>query len=918
MKSRSLLALALIISLAVLPSLQLALAASTTSTSTTSTSTTSTTSGAPTTPYSQRLDIYLAGTSDLWLVKLSPVNDTKAAVVAAESVAGVSAYEMITERVTAATASSQLFWGDGYHILPVPYYADQGVFLNVTANSQAAATQAATDFDHFIATTFVQTGVSGDNYTFFSPGDFTLAGEIMYSDTVPSAEKGLAEITSAFSLAADPTPTDILTGVRGASGTFTHSFTFGSFQTDAVGTNGSLTLAKGLNYANDSFLSAASPGKTFVDVHVLDGLVSSPDAGATVTNHVANYSSSYTYNVPADTRFRPNLTVLQDPPVLSATRLVSTGSVAQGGLISLTLLLKNRGEAVTIDNVSGNDTWWTSYPSLFSLSAGTSSFSIPTIADGQSASDVYVLKVDSSASEDITVPPLTVQYSYSVGNTTVTATTQTNELEIRTNDVGPALVITATASVASGVPLGTVSSYIVRVNNTGNAPALDLVSGSFTQETLVQGGSWSFNMTIPQTSLIDRNITKSFSVGWEAPDGTKGSLQSNPVNIVFSHTGVVLPLMSFNIASTLTPQVLSTGVVNATYTLTNGGSAPATNVTVSQAFPKGMNCVKVLSGTATCTSSEFSLQTQSIAVSATSTGQLATTFGTDNYISEPGIVTTNYNGLLLHTAGAGYVVPAGVVVTRVDSPNPLFEGQNDTVTVEVVNKGTSPVYNVSLSTDSDVFDRAVRGTLYADYPVINGSAQYSYNYTVTTIESGNHTTSSISLGYAFGGFTASYNVFPGTVLIYKDVTATTTTKPSTPIEGNPFSLAISIQNPSKVNVTGVSFSIPVPKGFSILNTSSDMQVHGRTIELSLASLAPGVTSTHFISLKSGADGSFSLGTGTLTFNYLGTTVNGVIVSPAIVVGVDLLLRYELPIAAAVVLIVLMAFYVRRKLPTPAK
>src|SRR5271154_5889927 len=172
MKSRSLFVLALVISLAVVPSLQLALAASTTTTSTTSTTTTTTTTSTSS-PFSQRLDIYVAGSSDYWLIKLNPVNETKAGIVDAEAVAGVNAYEMTAIKTTDASPTSQLFWSDGYKILHLPFIPDAGVFLNVTATSQSAASAAANDLGTYVGTNFQQIGSGGGNYTFFSPGDFT-------------------------------------------------------------------------------------------------------------------------------------------------------------------------------------------------------------------------------------------------------------------------------------------------------------------------------------------------------------------------------------------------------------------------------------------------------------------------------------------------------------------------------------------------------------------------------------------------------------------------------------------------------------------------------------------------------------------------------------------------------------------------
>jgi hypothetical protein len=71
----------------------------------------------PKSPYSEKLDIYTAGSNAYWQASLSPVNASRPAIVSSESVSGVSAYELTAIKTASATASSQLFWGDGYKVV---------------------------------------------------------------------------------------------------------------------------------------------------------------------------------------------------------------------------------------------------------------------------------------------------------------------------------------------------------------------------------------------------------------------------------------------------------------------------------------------------------------------------------------------------------------------------------------------------------------------------------------------------------------------------------------------------------------------------------------------------------------------------------------------------------------------------------
>lgn len=912
MKSRSLLIFILIISLAVLPSFQIALAAnSSTSSSSSSTTTTSTTS-APKAPYSEKLAIYTAGAFDYWQVTLSPVNASRAGIVAAESVPGVSAYELTAIAGSAAVTGSSLFYPGAYDVIPLPFIPYSGVFLNVTATSSSAASSAATDFASALGVNFRQLSSSGDNYTFYSTANFNTAGETVFS-SVPTGNGGMATLATESSLAADPTPTAILTGVRNGT-SFAHTVSFGSTETGAVSTtNDSLLLEDALALQNDSFVSSPKATSSQVVVHSLDGLIKSKD-NATVTNKVANYSASYSLNVAAGTRVRPNVTLLQNPPVLTATRTVSTGSASSGGLISVTLNLVNSADNGTISNVSVNDSWYTAYPSLFSLNAGNSSFTIPSLAPGQNTSRAYVLKVDSSASENIVVPAVTVSYSYTFGNVTVNLSTQTNQLEIRTNNPGPAIQVLAGSSITSGSSLGKPGNWVVTVENTGDDPALNLNVMNFTNPTLTPGSVWKVNMSLPLTNIADRNLSQIFNVGWTAPDGSKGTLTSNPARVLLTHSNVLLPLMEFKLDANLTAQDVSLGSINASYTLSNKGATAAAFVSVNQTLPAGMAC-KSATGNGTCNSSGFSLTASSVAGFASVSGTVTLTFTHQNFIPPAATVTTTQGTLTLQTLGSELPIAAGIGVTKAFSPTAVFEGQDDNVTVRATNQGAIPVYNLTLTTSGDGFDTAVSGTLNQEYPTLAANASQSLNYTVRMLSPGNHSSVSTTLSYVFAGVSTQYPVSSGTVLVYKDVEVTTSTV-STPTEGHDFALNVNITNPSPVGVTGITVSLTVPQGLTIVSYPAGVQASGRTLTLSLPSLAAGATSTSSVTLRGDFDGTFNPAESSLTFHYLGATLTGIVTAATILVGVDALLRYELPIGLAVVLTLLVAVYMHRKLSVP--
>jgi uncharacterized repeat protein (TIGR01451 family) len=920
MRSRSFLILLLILSLALLPSLQLALAASSSSSSSSSassssstkTSTTSTVPAATGPPLTQRLDIYTSGSNDYWLVTLSPVNATKSGITAAESVSGVNAYQLTAVEGSTALAGSPLFWPGGYNILHIPSMPYSGVFLNITATSQSAAQSAVSDFDALLGVSLQQVGSSGNNYTYFAPSNFGISEPVIFG-SIPSGDNGLTSVATASSLAADPTPTAILTGVRsGAS--FNHTVRFGSTESGGVGTNGSLLLENAISLSNDSFVTSSNAVSTKVVVHALDGLITSKDTTATVTNHPGNFSSTYSIGIPAGTRYRPSVTITHNPPVLVATRTVNGGSATSGGLISLTLNFANTADNGTINNIKVNDSWWSAYPSLFSFSAGQSNVTVASLVSGQNKSQAYSLKVTSTASQNIIIPAAVVTYSYTVANTTIKATTMTNELEVRANSPGPVIIAQARSSITSGSAFGKPGHYIVSVSNGGDDPALNVNVLNYTDATLSPGAVWNVNVSLSYTSIENRNLSASFNVGWTSPDGSKGNLTSNPVNLLLSHSGILVPFVEFKITPTITAKAFTVGNVNATWYLTNKGSAASGNVTVNEPFPSGVTCKSVLTGNGTCTTTGFTVTDASLAVQGNITGTVELTFSKDNYLTQGATVVTRFNNLNFTTYGSTFSIASGIGVTKTYSPPALFQTQDSNVTVDVTNQGTAPLYNVSLTATSDTFDTKVSGSLTSFYPTLAPSSSQSLNYSVKMTAAGNNRTGApTSLSYLFGGYATTYPVnSSGSVTIYQALTATTSVS-STPTEGKDFSLNVNIQNSAPVNVTNVSVSFPLPLGLSIVSHPSQFQVSGRTVTLTIPTLGAGATSTNSITLKPALDTAFTLGTGNLTFDYLGKSVSGTVTTSPIVANAGVFTYFELPTALAVVLVLVIAIYMHRRM-----
>jgi hypothetical protein len=173
------------------------------------------------------------------------------------------------------------------------------------------------------------------------------------------------------------------------------------------------------------------------------------------------------------------------------------------------------------------------------------------------------------------------------------------------------------------------------------------------------------------------------------------------------------------------------------------------------------------------------------------------------------------------------------------------------------------------------------------------SSSYSYNVTISSSAFGNVSGILVSTTFILGGATQALLLGSNSMVVYKPVTATVTTSPSTPEENHDFVLAITITNSAPVGVSNVVYTVPIPsmQANSNNNVSVTLSTNtGLTIDTSAAHL---------------------------TFQYQGANLNGVSVAAKIVVSVDATTRYTIPIAVAVLVALAAVFYVRRKVGTVA-
>ncbi len=422
---------------------------------------------------------------------------------------------------------------------------------------------------------------------------------------------------------------------------------------------------------------------------------------ATISNDASNLSGTYTLSPAAGAAVKVNATIVSQSPTAIAYRLFDRGTLTTNQSLAVTIVLKDTAQSGSIQNVTVNDNWWKSYPSVFQFESGNYNFTAPIISAGQNVTYSYALKVVSSSDTQVTVPSATVRFAYVLSSTSYSSEAFLNQAVLQVNSVGPALSIVARSTISSGAPLGTVGNYTITLTNAGNSPALNLKVGSRSITNLAQGSSQTLNIPVSLSNLLQRNFTKTFWVQFTNAAQQTQNITSNSVSVLLSHSQMVLPFIQLSTNDTLTSSSISSRVLNVTYSFANKGTGTSGAVTGTQVFPAGISCKVVKGGNSTCAAGTYTMGVPVLTTTNTQVNELELSYTQNNFIIPPVTIATSYEGVTLHTFGGAYVIPAGIVLTKSFSLNAGFPGMTTSVSVGVSNVGSNPVSNATVSSSED-------------------------------------------------------------------------------------------------------------------------------------------------------------------------------------------------------------------------
>lgn len=875
------------------------------------------------TSYTEKLNVYVAGSSALWYFTFGGVNGSNK-LSGLESTPGLAWYNVTAIKTTGWASDFQIFGPKGYNLLPVPFIPSQGLFLKVGSDSYTDAASAALALDSYLLTSFRSYANQTGSYTFYSPVSFNDLMPSTLLRFIPSTEGGFAKAVPIASVGGFSSPFVVLEGVKGASG-FSHNLVLGSIAANALSNNqpallsyfgGSATSLRASNHSSSSV----------VQVNFLDGVAKSSDAGAVVKNG-PQFSGSYTLTVAAGKKIsRVNATVVELPAQLLASRAVNVGVLRTNDDIAVTLTFRDLSSSLSISSLSFSDNWWNT--GQFKFLSGNYTVSKTSIGPGGSITPVYRLQYTGTATGSVTIPASVVHYQYSVNGASFNGTTVLNPIRLSLGADDAVVYATLAPYGSFGKSVGATQTFNITVTNVGTLPASSVVvaghsiagGGLAAKSGSATGGTATVTVTQTASGVLGVNSSQSYGATYQDPAGTSLSATTNVISDVFSHSSMSLSFPTLTVSSHLASLANQETNLTLAFTTSDIGPVNVTSFKATARLPGGLGCGQVSGKGAavkglTCANGVLTIGYAVINGSSTLTAYMKYNLTSPlNFLLAPFSFQGLTSGKNVTGMSNPVAIPAGLTVSKQYNPSQLFGGMGSTATVSAKNSGPLPAYNATVGSTVDSFDSvATTASLSKTAATIAPGANATVSYGVTLEQvTGVQTATKPTASFYFGGTPFSISGTAPKLNVYQALSATISTVPAVPEEGKNFTIRVTITNPTSVQVSNVVFTMPVPPGLGLSNLVN-ATISSGVITILAGTLAPHASIRASARAVANSGITVPFANSKLSFSYAGVTLSGTVPkSTGIAIAEDVTTRYIIPTAFIVIAVFAVAFYVRRK------
>jgi hypothetical protein len=850
-------------------------------------------------PYTENLSLYLTSSETFWRIDLAGGNISVNSVSVPSSVSG---YSIVLTHYTAWKSQFEIFTRYGFGLLgPTEPYPD-GAVLTINASSQSDAASLANSLSQRFGLAFQLISTQSNAFTYFSPISFSTEVHVFFWQLIQQSYKGFASLVTENQLESN----DLNYYKLSYSSTGPAQYTISYGGLSALSSD-SFKLYSQLGLLQTSYNYSSLAQSSTIQIHILGGLVT--NASSPFVNNFSNLSASIITSRASGnhTNVVPNINATLDfsfPTILAYRQVSPTLTPSKGSNVSVTIFVRNVSPTSTpgANNVRVNDSWIYQNRNDFNLTVGQTG-KVANLSAGATETLAYAFTVVASGGT-IKIPATPVTYQFSSANKTVTATAYLNpETLIIGGNNNPS--IEATENLPSGsIQAGQTFSVNVTIVNKGSGAAFSLVSDGLSKSNLPAGSTWSYLANATSGGLTSTNSTVSYAVSWKDASGTTSNTTTNTMSAVFSFGSPGTPAMYLDKAITLSNTAKS---ANVTLTVFNGSPSQLVNVSVVDPIPTGVAFGKSFNTSSLKASSGFvNLNISSLKASTNESFAYSINFTNpnENLVFLPTNISTEWNEISIVHYGEGIGLPLGVKASKVISPSVGFQGTNVTVSVAVVNQGSLPVFDINLGNSFDQFLQITSNSSATTQAVLSPGSSVNRNLAgYLTGNQGTYNTSASAATFLFAGSNQTASSNTSKVTVYALPSANSTFSGLKIEEAHNIVIGIVVKNPSNVSISGVAYSLHVPKGLTLVSGNPNFTI---------GSMGPDSTQIRNFTVITSQPNAYTFNNASLTFIYQNSKVKGNASTFILNIADDIPLRYGIPIVIGAAIVLGTLFYVRRE------
>ena len=248
------------------------------------------------------------------------------------------------------------------------------------------------------------------------------------------------------------------------------------------------------------------------------------------------------------------------------------------------------------------------------------------------------------------------------------------------------------------------------------------------------------------------------------------------------------------------------------------------------------------------------------------------------------------------------MLPFGVKILKDLDPPANFVGASISIDAKVINIGSMPIFNVELNTGEDTFSDISEGETTFSAEILKKGEKLGSPQKAMLTSQGQFEALQATVSFTLAGQSFSRSSEARSMSIYSPISAEVVIDSVIPIEGEKFSITLTVSNPSEVIVNDVLVKFTLPPEVRIISGSLDLEggVLDRDSEI-----------TKSAKLIVDKPMTLSIESPIVEFSYAEESLNGTSNSLIIYVGDNIQSRYFIPTLIAVFLI-LGTTYIARK------